>query len=329
MHAGPHRPLLACSPVAQAVGCPAEKEENRRANARLRSPARRQGHELVKFWRLPGWRLRRADSLRQRNVCARDSPAVSSGRALPALAVLGTAAGGRATAWEGHTPLPDPRSEVAAATAGGDIVVVGGFIADGNNSSRVDAYSIADDRWRRLPDLPVSVDHASAASTGGRIYVTGGYGADRKPLRSAFVLDGGAWRRLPLMPDGRAAAAAAIAAGHLYVVGGRNGRRLLAKDAFALKLGSARWARIPGPTPREHLAAAASRNRIYAVGGRAAGLDSNTTAFEVVRRRCPALARARAAAGSARRHGRGGDRRAHRLGRRGGAGRHDQDRLRL
>ena len=201
--------------------------------------------------------------------------------ALPVLAVLGIAAGGRASAWKQHTPLSDPRSEVAAAKVGGDIVVVGGFIADGNNSSRVDAYSVADDRWRRLPDLPVSVDHASAASAGGRIYVAGGYGADRKPLRAGFVLDGGTWRRLPLMPDGRAAAAAAIAAGRLYVVGGRNGRRLLAKDAFVLELGSPRWVRIHGPMPREHLAAAASRNRVYAIGGRTAGLDSNTTAFEV------------------------------------------------
>src|SRR6476619_1744995 len=64
--------------------------------------------------------------------------------ALPVLAVLGIAAGGRASAWKQHTPLSDPRSEVAVATVGGDIVVVGGFIADGNNSSRVDAYSVAD-----------------------------------------------------------------------------------------------------------------------------------------------------------------------------------------
>lgn len=201
--------------------------------------------------------------------------------ALLVVALLAVGAGGQASEWRQHTPLSDPRSEVAAATVAGEIVVVGGFVATGASSSRVDAYSVAGDSWHRLPDLPVAVDHASAASSGGRIYVAGGYGADRKPLRTAFVLDGDAWRRLPLMPDGRAAAAAAIAHGRLYVVGGRNSRRLLARDAFALTLGGKSWTRIPGPMPREHLAAAASRDRVYAIGGRAAGIDSNTTAFQV------------------------------------------------
>ena len=53
-----------------------------------------------------------------------------------------------------------------------------------------------------------------------------------------------------------------------------------ARDSFALKPGSSHWLRIPGPTPREHLAAAAAGNRVYAIGGRAAGIDSNKTAFE-------------------------------------------------
>ena len=60
-----------------------------------------------------------------------------------------------------------------------------------------------------------------------------------------------------------------------------DGRRSLARVAFALTLGSQRWERIPGPSAREHLAAAASRGRIYAIGGRAAGIDTNVATFEV------------------------------------------------
>jgi len=120
------------------------------------------------------------------------------------LVLLGIAAGGKARAWEDHATMPQERSEVAAAASGGEIVVAGGFVADGNNSARADAYSVANDSWRQLPDLPLSVDHAAGASAGGRVYVIGGYGADRKPLRTVFVLRGGSWRRLPLMPDGRA-----------------------------------------------------------------------------------------------------------------------------
>jgi len=168
----------------------------------------------------------------------------------------------------------------AAVAAGGDIVAVGGFVAGGANTARADAYSIANDRWRRLPDLPVAVDHAAAATVNGRVYVIGGYGGDRAPLRTVFALVDGAWRRLASLPDARAAAAAAVAGGRLYVVGGIDGRRSLARIAFALDLRTGRWSRIPGPTPREHLAAAGLGTRVYALAGRKAGIDTNLGVFE-------------------------------------------------
>ncbi|HKP18882.1 MAG TPA: kelch repeat-containing protein, partial [Gaiellaceae bacterium] len=99
-------------------------------------------------------------------------------------------------------------------------------------------------------------------------------------LRSAFVLDRGAWRSLPPLPQPRAAAGAAVIAGKLYVVGGV-GRSGLARQAFALDLHTRRWATIPAPTPREHLAVTAARGRLYALGGRTRGFDTNLSAFEV------------------------------------------------
>ena len=77
------------------------------------------------------------------------------------VSVTATAATGP---WERHAPLPEPRTEVAAAVARGEIVAVGGFTANGGNSARADAYSIAANRWRRLDDLPLALDHAAAAS---------------------------------------------------------------------------------------------------------------------------------------------------------------------
>jgi non-specific serine/threonine protein kinase len=197
-----------------------------------------------------------------------------------AAATLTLAAGGAAPAWQSHAPLPEPRTEVAAAVIAGEIVVAGGFVASGGNSARTDAYSIAGNSWRRLPDLPVAVDHAAAASVSGRVYIVGGYGGDRRPLRTAYVLERGSWKALAPLPDGRAAAAAAIAAGKLYVVGGVDGRGSLARIGFALDLRSGRWARIPGPAPREHLAAAAAGTRVFALAGRSAGIDTNTGRFE-------------------------------------------------
>jgi non-specific serine/threonine protein kinase len=190
---------------------------------------------------------------------------------------------GLALAWTSAAAAPQPRTEVAAAVLGGEIAVVGGFTEAGVPSSRVDAYSHAADRWRRLPDLPVGVHHAMAASDGRRLYVVGGYGGplgtgDR--LRSAFVFEGGAWRPLPRLPQPLAAGGAAVLRGKLYVVGGV-GASGLARQAFALDLRTRRWAVAPGPTPREHLAVVAAQGRIYAIGGRMAGYDTNLAAFEV------------------------------------------------
>ena len=183
-------------------------------------------------------------------------------------------------AWIGGTPLSEPRSEVAAAPLGGRIVVVGGFLSSGANSRRVDAYDPVRDAWTRLPDLPVSVDHAAAASVRGRLVVVGGYGADRQPLRAAFLFDGSGWRTLPPPPEERAAAAAtATARGTVWVVGGRT-RGGLATTMLALDLQTLRWRVARGPRPREHLAATALGGKVYALGGRLAGYDSNFATVE-------------------------------------------------
>src|SRR6476619_1126494 len=176
--------------------------------------------------------------------------------------------------------MPEPRTEVAAAPLGGRIVVVGGFLPSGGNSRRVDAYHPRSDTWSRLPDLPVSVDHAAAASWRGRVVVVGGYGADRDPLRAAFLFDGRRWRKLPVLPEERAAAAAAATSdGRVWIVGGRT-RTGLADRMLTLDLRTLRWSTRPGPTPREHLAATALGGRVYALGGRLAGLDTNLGLLE-------------------------------------------------
>ncbi|MDQ3162715.1 MAG: kelch motif-containing protein, partial [Actinomycetota bacterium] len=132
---------------------------------------------------------------------------------LLALAAVSGASAADTERWQRHTALPEPRTEVAAALAGDRIVVAGGFVDNGGNSPRADAYSVPDGRWSRLPDLPQAVDHAAAAGLGGRAYILGGYGSDRRPLRTAFVLEGRSWRELAQLPEARAAAAAAISGG--------------------------------------------------------------------------------------------------------------------
>src|SRR3954449_4218320 len=91
------------------------------------------------------------------------------------LAELIAAAGVVTGAWQSDPPLPVARTEVAGAAVRGEIFVVGGYLADGRSSPRVDIYSTRTRRWRRGPDLPVAVNHAMAASDHGRLFVIGGY----------------------------------------------------------------------------------------------------------------------------------------------------------
>jgi non-specific serine/threonine protein kinase len=60
----------------------------------------------------------------------------------------------------------------------------------------------------------------------------------------------------------------------VWVVGGRT-RDGLATTMLALDLRTLRWRTLPGPTPREHLAATALGGNVYAIGGRRAGYDTN------------------------------------------------------
>jgi hypothetical protein len=199
-----------------------------------------------------------------------------------AIAVLIAAAAGSAaeTTWRPAYPVPQARTEVAAAPLGREIAVVGGFLRGGRNTGRADVYSPARNRWRRLPDLPVTVDHAMAAGARGALYVVGGYGPGSVALATAFVFRDGSWRPLPPMPGPRAAAGAAVVDDKLYVVGGVESPGRLARDAYAYDLEDRRWSVIHGPRPREHLGAAALDGRVYAVAGRTGGLDSNLDIVE-------------------------------------------------
>ena len=66
-----------------------------------------------------------------------------------------------------------------------------------------------------------------------------------------------------------------------------------------------RWRTLPGPTRREHLAVAAARGRVYAIGGPEAGIDTNLALVESWApgerrwRREPSLPQARGGTGAA------------------------------
>jgi hypothetical protein len=193
---------------------------------------------------------------------------------------LAAALGLAAAAWQPATPMPAPRSEVAATAYAGGIAIVAGYGAGCESSRRVDLYLPASNAWRRLPSLPVALNHPTAVTYRGRLYVTGGYGNAPGSLpRGAYVLDGRRWRALRPLPAGRAAAASGIVNGKWYLVGGvgpgGHVTRMLVYD-----FRSGRWSSAPGPTPRQHLGAVAAAGKVYVVGGRIGGPDRNLDVFE-------------------------------------------------
>ena len=200
--------------------------------------------------------------------------------ALLVAAIVAGPAGAAPRQWDARAPMPLPRTEVAAAAVGNEIVVVGGFTIDGGASPRADAYSPVRDTWRRLPDLPVGRHHAMAVGVGGKAYVLGGYNGTGATLRTAFVLENGAWRALPRMPFPRAAAGVGVSGRRIVVAGGIGEARRLARTALVYDLRSRRWSSAPGPTPREHLGVTSFAGTIYAIAGRTAGLDTNLLHFE-------------------------------------------------
>jgi N-acetylneuraminic acid mutarotase len=208
--------------------------------------------------------------------------------------------------WQRAAPVPVARTEVAAASVGSAFVVVGGYLADGTTSGRVDLYDARRRAWERLPDLAIPVNHAAASGPyRSRVYVAGGYTALREPSRDVSTITRSSVERLRApMPEPRAAAGAAIVGRRLYVVGGV-GSTGLARRTLVLDLERERWTTAPGPTPREHLAVTTDGRRVYAVGGRLRGYDTNLRLVESWApgerrwRREPPLPQARGGTGAA------------------------------
>src|SRR5688572_30568092 len=78
--------------------------------------------------------------------------------------------------WRSLAPATLARTEVAAARVGRFVYVMGGFERDsGATTAATERYDIRRDRWTRVADMPVGLNHAAAAAYKGRVYVVGGY----------------------------------------------------------------------------------------------------------------------------------------------------------
>jgi Kelch motif len=169
------------------------------------------------------------------------------------------------------------RSEHPAVVLGDEIVVAGGLIEVGVGRTgvtpTVEAYSPENDTWRTLPDLPEARHHGMAAAVGDQVFFMGGSTAVGDPSAGVWELVGGAWVDRAALPAPVTAGAAVTIGEGIYLVGGFPGGAIHHYD-----VPSNTWTTLPPPaTQREHVAAVALDDEIWALAGRWEGEIFDTT----------------------------------------------------
>ena len=214
----------------------------------------------------------------------RDGCGSPSGLALFA-ALLAAGPGETKTAadWQPNAPLPQARTEVAAAAAGGEIVVVGGFLADGSTSARrgrvlTCARPLATPAGSPGSGQPRHGGERRAACLCGR-RLRGRHGCRQRRARRV-----GAQQR-PLAdtpaPPGKACRRWSGDRGREAVRRGwRRSQRARAEDARPRPGQTAAGRRHRGRRPASISPSPPPTGRVYALGGRRAGLDTNLAALE-------------------------------------------------
>jgi len=174
--------------------------------------------------------------------------------------------------WRDLPPAPGgARQEVAAATVGGKVYVVGGLLADQTATARAEAYDPVTRTWTTAPPLPIELHHPMAAGFRGRLYVLGGImqrlgGPDSTRV---FVLEGSRWAAAPALHRPRGAGAAVVVNDRIVVVGGIDGANEVAPvEIFD---GSSWRDGAPMPSPLDHVGAATDGRYVYVAGGRRNG----------------------------------------------------------
>ncbi len=188
-----------------------------------------------------------------------------------------------AAPWSARAVLPEARQEVAVATLGGQVYVIGGFRSDASIADTVEVYDPQTDTWGSVTPLPIALHHAGAVAQGGRLYVMGGFSDVLfvAPLDRVFEYDPNAdsWSEKASMPNPRGSFAVGLLDGLIYVAGGSPAAR--EQDLAVYDPGLDSWTVLPSmPTPRNHLSGGTIDGRFYAAGGRSGGIGGITSALE-------------------------------------------------
>jgi hypothetical protein len=191
----------------------------------------------------------------------------------------------RADRWSKLTALPDgSRGGAAVGVIAGKLLVAGGARPrPGTTASdtipTLQIYDLERNRWSRGPDMPTPRTHLGGVVVKGFFYTVGGstaagFGGANLPALERYDPRAKRWQKMPDMPRLHWAFGITRAAGRIAVIGGVGTGGLipglggLAPQVDLFDPARRQWSPLPGMrTPRHHLAAVATGNRIYAFDG--------------------------------------------------------------
>jgi non-specific serine/threonine protein kinase len=190
--------------------------------------------------------------------------------------------------WKAGPDLPIPLHHAMAVTYHDELIVLGGWQADGSNLTAITSnhvFALRSGQWVELPNLLQPRAAGAAAVVGDNIVVVGGQDANGKLIATTEIFDGTRWRSAAPIPTPREHLAAASDGSYLYAVGGR----ALSADQITAALerydpSANRWEQLPAmPTARGSLGAAIVDNRLIVVGGeQPISVNDTVEAFDII-----------------------------------------------
>jgi hypothetical protein len=127
--------------------------------------------------------------------------------------------------WHDGADLPTPREHLAAASDGRFVYAVGGRRLESDRNTRaLERYDVADDRWTKLPDMPVASGSLGATIIRGRLVAIGGESASRVLGNvQSYDLISRSWSALAGLPAPRHGLGVAAVGKTLYAIDGALG----------------------------------------------------------------------------------------------------------
>ncbi|QNF34834.1 T9SS type A sorting domain-containing protein [Adhaeribacter swui] len=211
-----------------------------------------------------------------------------------------------ANTWTAMAPMPPMNNtkyggatHTAMATDGTDIYFAGGYTSSSDGKGQIFGtkevykYLVAENRYVRLPDLPIIVAAGQMEYVNGRLHHIGGTNKARTiDLSDHYVLDldnlDAGWQKLAPLPEPRQHAGSAVFKEKIYYIGGQTGHdaKLIAKKAVHVyDYSTNTWTKkadlpVPdGRTGRGHISSSVVvlGDRIFVLGGQVVHGNSGHT----------------------------------------------------